>query len=47
LTSTSVRCYSGFQAVLTEPLPSNGDIRHNIKMNQQIGEGDMDWIDLA
>jgi hypothetical protein len=21
-TSTSVRCYSGFQAVLTEPLPS-------------------------
>jgi hypothetical protein len=21
--------YSGFQAVLTEPLPSNGHIRHN------------------
>jgi hypothetical protein len=26
-----VSCYSGFQAVLTEPLPSNGHIRHNIK----------------
>jgi hypothetical protein len=25
-----VRCYSSFQAVFTEPLPSNGHIRHNI-----------------
>jgi hypothetical protein len=27
-----VRCYSGFQAVFTEPLPSNGHIRHNIRV---------------
>jgi hypothetical protein len=26
----SVRCYSGFQAVFTEPLPSNGQNRHSI-----------------
>jgi hypothetical protein len=29
-TSASVRCYSAFQAVLTEPLPSNGHIRHGM-----------------
>jgi hypothetical protein len=28
----SSKIYSGFQAVLTEPLPSNGHIRHNIVM---------------
>jgi hypothetical protein len=29
-TSASVRCYSGFQAVFTEPMPSNCRIRHNM-----------------
>jgi hypothetical protein len=29
-TSASVRCYSYFEAVFTEPLPGNGHIRQNI-----------------
>jgi hypothetical protein len=29
-TSATVRCYSGFQAVFPEPLPSHGHIRHNM-----------------
>jgi hypothetical protein len=35
-TSASVRSYSGFQAVLTEPLPSNGRIRHNIVLQSKF-----------
>jgi hypothetical protein len=31
-TSVSVRYYSCYQAVFTEPLPSNGYIRHNIML---------------
>jgi hypothetical protein len=41
-TYASVRCYSGFQAVFTEPLPNNGHIHHNIKMDaREIGWGGM------
>jgi hypothetical protein len=29
-TSASVLCYSGFQAVFTEPLPNNGHIHHSM-----------------
>jgi hypothetical protein len=28
--------YSGFQAVLAEPLPSNGHIRHNIMHKETV-----------
>jgi hypothetical protein len=48
---TSVRCYSGFQAVFTEPLPRNGHIRHNMLLDKSMRPNikctKLEWTQLS